>query len=261
MQQDFLIEKTVEILRKSRDILFITGAGISADSGLPTYRGIGGLYNERTTDDGIPIESALAGEMLLTHPEVTWKYLAQIEKNCRLASYNKGHEIIAQIERHFRRVWVLTQNIDGFHSDAGSKNVIEIHGNFHDLKCMHCAWQSRVKDYSKLHIPPKCPDCGSYIRPEVVFFGEMLLEDKMEIYFDQLNKGFDLYVWVGTSCVFPYIQQPIWDAKKKNRSSLEINPGRSEISDMVDVYLPMKATIGLNKIWESYKEKSGGNSL
>jgi len=113
------ISKIAKLLKNCKSILFITGAGISADSGLPTYRGIGGLYNDKLTEDGIPVEMALAGETFEKRPQVTWKYLSQIEKNCRNATFNRGHEVIAEMEKCFERVWVLTQNIDGFHHAAG----------------------------------------------------------------------------------------------------------------------------------------------
>lgn len=169
-----VIAKISQLLKKCRSILFITGAGISADSGLPTYRGIGGLYNDKLTEDGMPVEMALAGETLKKHPAVTWKYLSEIEKNCRNAKFNRGHAVIAEMEKRFERVWVLTQNIDGFHHAAGSHNVIDIHGNMHKLTCMSCGWRGEVKDYSLIDIPPRCPDCAGIARPEVVFFGEML---------------------------------------------------------------------------------------
>jgi len=106
-----LIAQIAKLLKNCKSILFITGAGISADSGLPTYRGIGGLYNDKLTEDGISVETALAGETLRKRPEVTWKYLAQIEENFRNAKFNRGHEVIAEMEKYFERVWVLTQNI------------------------------------------------------------------------------------------------------------------------------------------------------
>ena len=150
-----VITRIAKLLKKSKNILFITGAGISADSGLPTYRGIGGLYNDKLTEDGIPVEMALAGETLKNRPQVTWKYLSEIEKNCRNAKFNRGHEVIAEMEKHFERVWVLTQNIDGFHYAAGSRYIIDIHGNMHKLACMSCGWRSEVKDYSLIDIPPR----------------------------------------------------------------------------------------------------------
>ena len=92
------IERIATMLAASHSVLFVTGAGLSADSGLPTYRGIGGLYNTNTTEDNIPIEWAISGEAIIERPELTWKYLAQIEQACRGARYNRGHEVIAEIE-------------------------------------------------------------------------------------------------------------------------------------------------------------------
>jgi NAD-dependent deacetylase len=232
--------------------LFITGAGISADSGLPTYRGIGGLYNDKLTEDGIPIETALAGETLRKQPEVTWKYLSQIESNYRKAKFNRGHKVIAEMEKHFERVWVLTQNIDGFHHAAGSRNVIDIHGDMHKLVCMRCGRRSTVKDYSGIDIPPKCPDCSGIIRPEVVFFAEMLPEDKLKVLDRELIQGFDIYFSVGTSSVFPYIRQPIVAAEQSGRSTVEINPEDTEISSLVDIKLRMRAAEALDAIWKEY---------
>ena len=80
----------------------VTGAGISADSGLPTYRGFGGLYDGKETEDGMPIETALSGPMFRSRPEITWKYLAQIEKGARGAKHNPAHEVLAAMESHFR---------------------------------------------------------------------------------------------------------------------------------------------------------------
>ncbi|RKY42594.1 MAG: NAD-dependent protein deacylase [Candidatus Makaraimicrobium thalassicum] len=242
------------LLKQCRSILFITGAGISADSGLPTYRGIGGLYNGRTTDEGIPIETALAGEMLATNPSVTWKYLARIEEGCRRATFNRAHEVIAGMERHFERVWVLTQNIDGFHSAAGSRNVIDIHGDMHELFCPGCAWRATVKDYSRLEIPPKCPLCGRIVRPAVVFFGEMLPYDKTQVLFEEMDKSFDIYFSVGTTSVFPYIQEPMLKARSLQRPTVEINPDDTEISSLVDVKISMGAAEALDRIWEQYRD-------
>jgi len=255
------IEKDIStiaaLLRTAKSILFITGAGISADSGLPTYRGIGGLYEGALTEDGISVEDALSGEMLRSDPAVTWKYLSQIEHNCRGASFNRGHEVIAQMEKHFERVWVLTQNIDGFHQNAGSKNVIDIHGNIHQLLCTRCDWRKSVEDFSKIKIPPLCPQCGSPVRPDVVFFGEELPEDKVAaLHEEEVLKGFDLYFSIGTSSLFPYIKGPMVHAIFKKKPTIEINPGTTEISDSVDIKLSMGAAEALDRIWEEYQEKN-----
>jgi len=246
------ISLTVNILKKAKNVLFITGAGISAESGLPTYRGIGGLYNDKATEDGIPIEMALGGETFVSRPEVTWKYLSQIEKRCRNATFNRAHEVIAAMEKHFARVWVLTQNIDGFHHAAGSIKVIDIHGDMHKLTCPKCGWRRTVSDYSELNIPPRCPDCQNIARPEVVFFGETLPVDKLQILSRQQEQGFDLYFSVGTTSVFPYIQQPILEAKDLRLPTVEINPGQTEISDIVDIKISLGAKEALDQIWKEY---------
>jgi NAD-dependent deacetylase len=211
------------------------------------------LYNEKATEEGIPIEMALAGETLEKQPEVTWKYLSQIEKNCRNAKYNRGHEVIAEIEKIFERVWVLTQNIDGFHHSAGSKNVIDIHGNMHKLLCSRCGWRSTIKDFSEIEIPPRCPKCKGIARPEVVFFGEMLPEDKLAMLYQELRRGFDIYFSIGTTSVFPYIQQPILYAKSSGSPTVEINPADTEISQIVDIKLNMRAAEALDAIWREYR--------
>jgi len=95
------IQEIVHRLKHVRNILFITGAGLSADSGLPTYRGVSGLYNDDNTEDGIPIETALSGHMLVQRPDVAWKHISRIEQACRGASFNRGHQVIAEMERSF----------------------------------------------------------------------------------------------------------------------------------------------------------------
>ncbi len=244
------IDKAVLALEKARDILFITGAGISADSGLPTYRGIGGLYDNADPEEGLPIEMVLAGETLTTRPEITWKYLAQIEGTCRAATFNQAHRIIAEMEGLFRRVRVLTQNIDGFHAAAGSRNIIEIHGNFHDLRCTQCDWRETVRDYGGLTIPPHCPACGNIVRPDVIFFGEMLELAKVQTFLDELRQGFDVYCWIGTTGVFPYVQQPVFDAQTANRTAIEINPSPTVLSSQMDIRIPLGASQALQRIWQ-----------
>lgn len=251
------IARVAGLLRNCKSILFITGAGISADSGLPTYRGIGGLYNDKLTEDGIPVEMALAGETLRDRPQVTWKYLSEIEKNCRNARFNRAHEVIAEMEKHFERVWVLTQNIDGFHHAAGSRNIIDIHGDMHKLACMSCGWRGTVKDYSRIDIPPKCPDCAKIARPEVVFFGEMLPSDKLAMLERELTRGFDITFSIGTSSVFPYISQPIVVANHLGRPAVEINPEDTEVSGLVDIKLRMRAAEALDALWKIFLDKEG----
>ena len=235
-------------LQKARSVLFITGAGISADSGLPTYRGIGGLYEQEETDEGIPIEYALSGAMFQRVPALTWKYIHQIESSCREAGPNRAHEVIAELEGRFDRVWTLTQNVDGLHHAAGSKQVIDIHGDVHWLVCTRCGYRWRVPNYAGLAIPPSCPECDSLVRPEVVLFGEMLHYDRARLLEEQLMRGFDAVFSIGTTSVFPYIAEPVIDARRRGMLSVEINPGTSEVSHIVDYRLRMGAADAMDAL-------------
>lgn len=244
--------EVARLVGRARRILFITGAGISADSGLPTYRGIGGLYEDRGTIDGLSIEGALSGAVFRVRPDITWKYLAQIESNCRGAHPNRAHEVIAELERERPFVMVLTQNVDGFHREAGSQRVLEIHGNLRQLRCTRCRHLEQVPDYGQLVLPPICPQCGAAVRPRVVLFGESLpVRELLELQ-TALAEGFDLVFSVGTSSVFPYIVEPVLLAKAQGRPTVEINPGETPVSGMVDYRFGMGAAEAMDRLWQEY---------
>lgn len=235
-------------LAQAQRVLFITGAGISADSGLPTYRGVGGLYEGELTADGMAIEEALSGEVFASHPEITWRYLAQIEAGCRGARPNAAHYVIAHLEQLMDRVMVFTQNVDGLHRLAGSHDVIEIHGNLQQLLCTVCAHDERVGDLSGWDLPPRCPACGGILRPNVVLFGEALPEEKMTRFIDALQTGFDMVFSIGTSSVFPYIVQPVHYAVQCGTPTVEINPVHTPLSRIVDFHLPLGAAAAMREI-------------
>jgi NAD-dependent deacetylase len=241
----------VELMRASRSVLFITGAGLSADSGLPTYRGVGGLYDGRDAEEGLPIEELLSGACFQARPHLTWKYLLQIERAGRGAKPNRGHEVIAAAESRFERVWVLTQNVDGLHRQAGSRNVIDIHG---DLRCVQCTFEQVVKDYADLSAPPRCPDCKGMVRPDVVLFGELLPPRQLAVYKAETKRGFDLIFSVGTTSVFPYISAPVLDAYHFHKPSVEVNPGETDVTEFVTVKLRLGAATALDSIWAAYNE-------
>lgn len=247
------VARAADILREASRVLFITGAGISADSGLPTYRGIGGLYQDSETEDGVPIEVALSGRMLASDPTLCWKHIGRIEAACRGAKPNEAHAFIAEYERRKPGSWVLTQNVDGFHREAGSRNLIEIHGNVHELFCTgsSCEWTATVPDYAALAMPPRCPACSALVRPAVVLFGEMLPEDAVRVLQREMTAGFDAVVSIGTTSVFPYIAGPVVIAAQSGVPTIEINPGDSEVSDAVLVRLKARAKEALAAVRES----------
>lgn len=244
------VSKVARLLTQARSALFITGAGMSADSGLPTYRGIGGLYDSGASEEGMPIEVLLSGQLFARRPDLTWKYLATIERACRGAAPNRGHEVLALLEGRLPRCVVLTQNVDGFHHRAGSREVIEIHGNLHELVCTACPWRERVADYGALTIPPACPRCGAVVRPDVVLFGEMLPDEAVDRLERELATGFDAVFTIGTTSVFPYIAAPVSLARAKGVPTVEINPDESEVSDLVDIRIRAGARDALDAVWD-----------
>ena len=199
------IDRVVDLLRRSRRLLFITGAGLSADSGLPTYRGPKGLYEEgRKTSYGLTVEQVLSGYMMATRPEITWEFILEMERPTGAALPNRGHHVIAEMEEHFDAIWTLTQNVDGLHRQAGSRQVLDIHGDFHDLACSRCEYRESVLDYGGLgDVPPRCPRCDGIVRPAVVLFGEELPEAKMTRLWSEIDAGFELVFSIGTGSVFP----------------------------------------------------------
>lgn len=244
---DARLDQTAELLHDCRSVLFITGAGLSADAGLPTYRGVGGLYEDR--GESMPIEELLSGPMLSRQPELVWKHLMQIESVCRDAKPSRGHQIIAAFESRFERVWVLTQNVDALHHAAGSTNIIDMHGDFRRIVCTGCAYETMVRDYTGLTIPPRCGDCGGDLRPAVVLFGESLPMRQVMEYRTQTRQGFDAVFSIGTTSIFPYIAAPVIDAYNDGRLTVEINPSRTEVSDHASIRLPMRASDALEGIW------------
>ncbi len=243
------VAEVARALRRARRVLVVTGAGVSADSGLPTYRGVGGLYDGAGTDEGIPIELALSGPMLRTHPEISWKYIYEIENACRGARPNDAHRVLAALQDELAWVGVLTQNVDGFHAQAGSRTLVEIHGRIHQLRCTSCRWHTRVPDYAALDIPPRCPACGAIVRPDVVLFGEMLPELAVSTLMAWQAEPADVVLSVGTTSAFPYIAGPVLQARREGALTVEINPGRSEVSEVVDIRIAAGAADTLRAIW------------
>jgi len=193
--------------------------------------------------------------MMRVRPELTWKYLGQIEQAARGARFSRGHEVIVEMERHFPRVWTLTQNIDGFHRRAGSKNLLEIHGNLYSLRCTACDFRRDVPSFQDLEIPPYCTACHAMLRPDVVLFGEQLPVEIVEKLYAELDAGFDAVFTIGTTSVFPYIAWPVELAGRRGWPTVEINPGRSQVSDIVDVRLSNGAAVALDAVWRRYQQR------
>lgn len=253
-QQTKLLDEVAKQLAPLENLLFITGAGISVDSGLPTYRGVGGLYDGVDTEEGLPIEVVLSGPYFRQHPERSWKYLRQIGDACSGAKPNAAHLRIAELERTRERVVTLTQNVDGLHVAAGSQNVIAIHGDANSLRCTVCDWTVRVGDYAELarmfagQLVPRCPSCDAVVRPAVVLFEELLPSAAIERLQAELQRGFDAVISIGTSASFPYIVAPAVEARRQCKLTVEINPGITEISELVDFHLQLGAAEAMDAL-------------
>lgn len=237
------LPRLASAIAAAQRILIITGAGLSADSGLPTYRGLGGLYNGHT-EEGLPIEVALSGDMLRRDPALCWKYLAQLGGACLAARPNAGHVAIADLQALKPECWVLTQNIDGYHRLAGSPadRLIEIHGELAPLHCQRCGGvDERLAEHLQCPLPPLCAHCGGVLRPPVTLFGERLPEAAVERLYAQLEKGFDLVISVGTSASFPYIVEPLLRARQSGGVTVEVNLSQSEVSGLVDFRVEERA--------------------
>jgi NAD-dependent deacetylase len=235
--------QTAAALRNAQRILIITGAGLSADSGLPTYRGVGGLYNGQT-DDGVPIEMALSGPMLRRDPALCWKYIAELGKACLGAEPNAAHYAIAQLQRMKPECWVLTQNVDGYHRAAGSppERLIEIHGQLSPLFCQSCAAEDpELSAHLQRPLPPLCGVCGGVLRPPVVLFQELLPERALETLHEEMAKGFDVVLSIGTTASFPYIHEPVFRTRVCGGFTAQINLTPTDQSAQMDAFFAGRA--------------------
>ncbi len=252
---DDTIQQVAQLISAADRLLFITGAGVSADSGLPTYRGVGGLYNRGETEDGVTIEEALSGPMMAARPGLTWKYLWQIGEACSGAKPNAAHRIMAELESTKPEVWVLTQNVDGLHRAAGSTNLVEVHGDMFQLYCTDCAKCYTAADLlhdfaSKPVLPPLCQQCQGVIRPNVVLFEEALPVHVVQALGHLAFVDFDVVVAVGTTATFPYIREPLSRAQRAGRPIVEINPTRTGISNCFDYRIELGAAEAMERIRE-----------
>ena len=233
LQRD-LVDAVGSLLVQARSALFITGAGMSAESGLSIYRGIAGL-ERRHPDDGKKIEAALAAEMFARKPALTWSYLLRMDSNIRSARPTRGHGVLVELERDLPRSSIMTVNIDRLHQRAGSRNVIEMHGALHDLLCEHCQISTRTTSFANLaEIPPTCGACGGVLRPDMPLFGEALPQDPMTRLQLELEQGFDLVMAIGVTTMFPYLARPLLLAKSEGIPTVEIGAVQTDVSDVVD---------------------------
>lgn len=182
-----------EWIREARAVAVLTGAGISAESGVPTFRGPGGLWRQRRP------EQLATPEAFARDPRLIWEWYDWRRGRLAEAQPNAGHRALAALEGTKQRFTLVTQNVDGLHDRAGSRNVIEIHGDLWTLRCTACRRERRDERIPLPELPPRC-ECGALMRPGVVWFGEPLPAEPWERA-QRAAREADLLLVVGTSAV------------------------------------------------------------
>lgn len=220
-------EYLIDFLPRAKSIVFFTGAGISAESGISTFRDPDGLWNKFS-----PMELASINGFM-SNPERVWEWYQFRRQTLNKAEPNTGHFSIAKLQNVLPDVSVITQNVDRLHQKAGAKNVIELHGNIITNRCFKCSLPYEDEINLEDNSIPKCKHCGGNIRPDVVWFGEMLPQKEL-IEAQEKSEICDIIFSIGTSGeVYPAAELPVL-AKEAGAYFVEINTGKTALSDFAD---------------------------
>lgn len=237
MTTDDAIRQAAALLKKADHPVVLTGAGVSKESGVPTFRdALEGLWAKY---DPAQLATPTA---FMENPKLVWDWYQYRRRLTGTAAPNPGHLALAQLEKRYRAMPVITQNVDDLHEQAGSSYVIHLHGNIAANKCFfNCQGEPTTVDITQLEWdeekgPPSCPHCGRYVRPAVVWFGEMLPLDALD---DAkiLSAQADVMIVVGTSgLVTPAATLPPL-AKQYGAKVIEVNPDHTMLTRIADVKL------------------------
>ena len=225
-----MFDTVAQKLKDSRKIVFVTGAGISQESGIPTFRGKDGYWRKY---DPMKLASI---DAFYDDPKLVWEWYDDRRKNILDVKPNEGHFAISQMEE-FKDVVILTQNIDGLHQRSGSTNVLELHGSIIRIKCTVCDFTDNITENFE-SLPPKCK-CGSMLRPDVVWFGEPLPQNIWQSAIKEASVC-DVMVIVGTSLVVSPANTLHVYAKQNGAILIEVNPEKTVMSN--DMTLSIQAT-------------------
>ena len=240
MRVERVFERAADLISSSRFCVALTGAGISAESGIPTFRGSHGLWKKYRP------EELATPEAFFRDPTLVWEFYKWRMRTVLKATPNPAHRALVELERMGVLKAVITQNVDDLHREAGSRDVVELHGNIFRVRCTSCSYREdlkesgRVEEFVEETDVPKCPECGSLLRPDVVWFGEALREETIEKAFSLAQKA-DLMLVVGTSgVVYPaaYLPRVV---KEHGGRIVEVNVEESAITPLADVFIRGKA--------------------
>jgi NAD-dependent protein deacetylase/lipoamidase len=217
-------------LAAARRIAVLTGAGISAESGIPTFRdAMTGLWARFRPED------LATPEAFAANPKRVWNWYAARREGLARATPNAGHAALVELERRAPRFALITQNVDGLHARAGSRRVIELHGNLMEDRCFA---EGRVLTPSEQRpgIPPRCAHCGAPVRPGVVWFGEALPAKALDDAYAEA-RGCDVFLSVGTSTVVEPAASLPFVALDAGAAVIEVNPTRTPLSAHATIVL------------------------
>ncbi|MEW5702264.1 MAG: NAD-dependent deacylase [Candidatus Zixiibacteriota bacterium] len=253
MQTAAIPDRLLEVLTTAARVVVLTGAGVSAESGVPTFRGAGGLWRSYRP------EELATPEAFARDPRMVWDWYIYRRELVRKAEPNPAHRALARWERHFPHFTLVTQNVDGLHRRAGSKRVLELHGNIFRSRCQRCGTvldDSQLAPLPQQEVPPtvvgdhassestpagnanavpRCP-CGGRQRPDVVWFGELLPTDVLEQSGEAAATA-EVFFSVGTSGVVYPAAGLVQVARNAGAFVVEVNPEPTELSDIFDVVL------------------------
>ncbi len=234
------IRVAAQWLGEAEKVCVLTGAGVSAESGVPTFRGADGLWKKyRATDLATP-------QAFNKNPALVWEFYNWRRELIARVKPNPAHYALAELEKKKRSFVLITQNVDGLHLGAGSKNVLEIHGSIWKLKCTSCNYEAEDR---RVPLPdlPRCPKCNSLLRPGVVWFGEALDFEILEKAF-RASRDCELMIMIGTSAVVqPAASLPL-EAKASGARVVEINLEKTPHTGLLDMSIFGKAGIILPQI-------------
>jgi NAD-dependent protein deacetylases, SIR2 family len=238
-----------KIIKTARKVVVLTGAGVSKESGLDTFRDVGGYWSKYN-----PYELA-SPQGFLNNPLLVWQWYQARRNKAKEAQPNPGHLAIAQMEKIFPEFFLFTQNVDGLHFRAGSKKVYELHGNIFSSHCFSCGvyYDQSFEIGDSIDTIPRCPRCNGLIRPSVVWFGESLPADVLNLAYQQ-TRTCNLFFTIGTfNEVYPAADLP-YQAKSSGAFIVEINPNETSFTRYADLSYREKSGEILPKILQTIKE-------
>ncbi len=227
-------DRLKDVLGSANSICVLTGAGISAESGVPTFRGEEGLWKKFRPEELANFDA------FIRNPQLVWEWYNYRKKLIDSVAPNPGHFALAAMEARVPEFALVTQNVDNLHRRAGSKRILELHGNIMQSRCVDCGKYEDHPDFAVSGQIPKCKSCGGLIRPDVVWFGEMLPQDVFEEA-EQAVRRCDLFLSIGTSAVvYPAASLPAM-ARQSGAYTVEVNIERTELSGRFHEVLHGKA--------------------